>query len=341
MRFAAVFAAVLAFTVFAAARPAFAEIKEGDAAPDFTLKDQDGQDVKLSSYAGKKNVLLAFYPKDFSGGCTTQMKCVQKELKKVQSHDFVVLAISVDPVETHARFAKQLGVQFKLLADTDLAVAKRYDAAAAGGGFAARAAFVVDKEGKVRWLDRDLKVPQGTLDGTDLLAAIEKVGAKVDPLAELADLPAAERDGKTVFVKFAKAFLGEDLPALDAILDAEAGSRPGETQQMQRDRRKAQLERWRTFIEKHDLRTLKFEEVIDVRGTRVLTKEQATAAALTAFGPEARGLAGRLAEGEMLVIGRTTAPKLDDVTVLPREVAIRARKRGESWTIAESCVLAN
>jgi peroxiredoxin len=334
-------AAALAVLAFASARAAFAEVKEGDAAPDFTLKDEDGQDVKFSSFAGKKNVLVAFYPKDFSGGCTTQMKCVQKELKKVQSHDFVVLAVSADPVESHARFAKQLGVQFKLLSDTDLAVAKRYDVAAAGAAYAARAAFVVDKEGKVRWLDRSLKVPQGTLDGTDLYAAIAKVGGKVDPLAELAELPAAERDGKTVFVKFAQAFLAEDMNALDAILDPEACGRPGETQQMQRDRRKGLLERWRLFAEKHDLRSLKFEEVIDVRGTRVLAKADVTPATLTAFGPESRDLAGRLAEGELLVIGRTIAPKLDDVTVLPREVALRVRKRGEAWTIAESCVLAN
>jgi peroxiredoxin len=339
MRLAAVLAATLALLPFAAARTALAEVKAGDAAPDFTLKDQDGKDVKLSSFAGKKNVLLAFYPHDFSGGCTTQMKCFEKELKKVQSYDFAVLGISVDPVESHARFATQLGVQFRLLADTDLAVAKLYDVAAAAGGYAARSAFVVDKEGKVRWLDRDLKVPQGTLDGTDLLAAVQKVGGKVDPLSELADLPQAERDGKTVFVKFAQAFLAEDMNALDAILDPEACGRPGETQQMQRDRRKAQLERWRQFADKHDLRALKFEEVVDVRGSRVIQKADLTPTALTTFGPDVRDVASRLADGEMLVIGRTTAPKVDDALALPREVALRVRKRGEAWTISEVCVL--
>ena len=339
MRPAALFAAFLAIAAFAAT--ALAEVKVGDAAPDFTLKDQSGKDVKLSSYAGKKNVVLAFYPKDFSGGCTTEMKCVQKEIKKVQSHDFVVLAISVDTVETHARFASQLGVQFTLLADPDLAVAKLYDVAAAAGGYASRSAFVVDKEGKVRWLDRNLKVPQGTLDGTDLMAAIEKVGGKVDPLAELADLPPAERDGKTLFVKFAKAFLAEDINALDALLDPEACGRQGETPQMQKDRRKAQVDRWKTFAEKHDLRALKFEEVVDLRGSRVIAKADVTPAVLTTFGPEVREVAGRLAEGELLVIGRTTAPKVDEALVLPREVALRARKRGETWTIAEVCVLPN
>lgn len=341
MRPAALFAAVLAVLSFAAATTAFAEVKVGDTAPDFTLKDQAGKDVKLSSFAGKKNVLVAFYPHDFSGGCTTQMKCVQKDIKKVQALDFVVLAISVDAVESHARFATTLGVQFTLLADPDLAVAKLYDVAAAAGGYASRSAFVVDKEGKVRWLDRNLKVPQGTLDGTDLLAALQKIGGKVDPLAELADLPQPERDGKTVFVKFAQAFLAEDMNALDAILDPEACGKPGETQQMQKERRKAQVERWRQFADKHDLRALKFEEVVDVRGSRVFAKADVTPAVLTAFGPEVRDVASRLAEGEMLVIGRTTAPKVDDALVLPREVALRVRKRGEAWTIAEVCVLPN
>jgi peroxiredoxin Q/BCP len=339
MRPAALFAAFLALAAFAAT--ALAEVKVGDAAPDFTLKDQDGKDVKLSSFAGKKNVVLAFYPKDFSGGCTTQMKCVQKELRKVEGHDFAVLAVSVDTVEQHANFAKSLGVQFRLLSDPDLAVAKLYDVAAAAGGYAARSAFVVDKEGKVRWLDRNLKVPQGTLEGTDLMAAIQKVGGKVDPLADLAGLPQAERDGKTLFVKFAKAFLAEDMNALDAILDPEACGKPGETPQMQKDRRKAQLDRWRTFADKHDLRALKFEEVVDLRGSRVIAKADVTPAALTTFGPEVREVAGRLAEGELLVIGRTTAPKVDDALVLPREVALRARKRGEAWTISEVCVLPN
>ena len=326
-----------ALVALACASPAFAEVKVGDAAPDFALKDQDGKEVKLSSFKGQKNVVVAFYPKDFSPGCTNEMKCLVKDNRKVLSRDCVVLAVSADDVETHARFAKTLGVQFRLLADTDLAVAKLYDVAvpSPGGAYAARSAFVVDKEGKVRWLERDLKVPPGTLDGTELLAQIEKVSGKVDPVAALAELPPAERDGKTAFVRFAQAMLAEDLPALDALLDPEACGRPGETPQMQRDRRKALIDRWRALFDKNDFRTLKFEEVVDVPGTRVLTKEAATAAALTSFGADARTVGGRLADGEMLVIGRTSAPKAGDVQVLARETVLRVRKSGEAWTIVE------
>lgn len=327
--------AALVLAAFAA--PALAEVTAGDAAPDFTLKDQDGQEVKLSAFAAKKNVLLAFYPSDFSGGCTTQMKCFEKELKKVQDRDFVLLAISVDTVEKHAQFAKTIGARFRLLSDPDLAVAKAYGVAVPGskGGYAARSVFVIDKQGKVRFLDRDLKVPQGTLDGTHLLAELDKVGGRPDPVAALAELPAAERDGKTVFVRFAQALLAEDLNKLDAVFDPEACARPGEAPQMQRDRRKALLDRYRALVEKNDLKSLRFEDVIDVPRSRVFTKEGATSAALTGFGSEVRDMALRLADGEMLVVGRTTAPKLGDVQVLAREVVMRVKKTGETWRIVE------
>jgi peroxiredoxin Q/BCP len=328
-------AALLAVCAFASA--AFAEISVGDAAPDFTLKDQDGKDVKLSSFKGGKTVLVAFYPKDFSTGCTNEMKCLVKETNKLKARDVVVLAISVDAVESHARFATTLGVQFRLLSDPDLAVAKAYGVytPSAGGAFATRSAFIVDKEGKVRWLDRDLHAPVGTLVGTELYAQLDKVAAPADPLAALASLPQPDRDGKTVFVKFAQAYLAEDMNALDALVDPDACGKPGETPQMQRDRRKMQMDRWRTFFDKNDVKSLRFADVIDVEGTRVFTKETATDAALTAFGSDARAVAKRLEDGELLVVGRTSAPKLGDVQALPREVVLRVKKSGETWKITE------
>jgi len=327
--------AFLAACVLAA--PAFAEVKVGDAAPDFALKDQDGKEVKLSSYKGAKTVLVAFYIKDFSPGCTNELKCLVKENRKIVARDVVVLALSVDPVESHARLATTLGVQFKLLADTDLAVAKQYGvySPSAGGAYATRSAFIVDKEGKIRWLDRNLNTPVGSLEGTELLKQLETIAAPADPLSGLADLPPAERDGKTAFVKFAQAFLAEDLNAIDALVDADAFGRPGETPQMQRDRRKIQIEKWRTFFDKNDVKSLRFADVIDLAGTRVFTKDAATDAALTGFGSETRGVAKHLEDGELLVVGRTSAPKIGDVQILPREVVLRVKKTGETWKIVE------
>src|SRR5207247_2484123 len=96
----------------------------------------------------------------------------------------------------------------------------------AAGAFAARSAFIVDKEGKLRWLERNLPAPE-SLEGSDLLAQMDKVGGLVDPVAALAELPPAERDGKTAFVRFVQAVLAEDIRALDTLLDPEACARPG------------------------------------------------------------------------------------------------------------------
>jgi peroxiredoxin Q/BCP len=326
-----------ALVIALVAAPAFAEVKVGDAAPDFTLKDQDGKDVKLSSFKGQKNVIVAFYPKDFSGGCTTEMKCLVKEMNKLAARDSIVIGISVDTVESHANFAKQLGIQFRILSDPDLAVAKLYDVASpsADGGFATRSAFIVDKDGKLRWLDRDLKAPKGTLDGTDVLAALDKIAGRTDPVAALKDLPPVERDGKTTFVRFAQAFLAEDITALEALVDPEACAKPGETTQMQRDRRKALMDRWRTLFEKNDLKTLKFDDVVDIRGSRAFAKDTLTPETLTGYGADSRDMAGRVAAGEILVIGRTTAPKLAEGQFMAREVVMRIRKTGDAWKILE------
>jgi peroxiredoxin len=328
--------AVLAVLLGVFVASAFAEVKVGDAAPDFALKDQDGNEVRLSSYRGKKNVLLAFYPADFSSSCTREIKCFARDFRKVQARDFVVLAVSVDPVESHAKFASTVGAKFPLLSDPDLAVAKLYDVAApsATGGSAVRSAFLVDKEGKLRWLDRNLKAPD-SLDGCEILAQMDKIGGTVDPAAALAELPPAEREGKTVLVRFVQALLAEDIRAVDALLDPEACGRTGETAQMQRDRRKGFLERFRTLFDKNDLSSLKFADVVDVAKSRVLAKTDVTPAALASFGADAREMAQRLAEGELLVVGRTSAPKLGDTQVLSREVVLRLRKSGDSWRILE------
>src|SRR5262249_28233527 len=137
------------------------------------------------------NVVVAFYPADFSKGCTVEMKTLVKDEKLLAARETVVLAISVDPCDSHARFAKTLGMTFRVLADTDRAVTRAYDVFSPSdkGGFASRSVFLVDKEGKVRWLDRDLRVPPGTLEGTELLAQVEKLGGQQDPIVELAALP--------------------------------------------------------------------------------------------------------------------------------------------------------
>ena len=100
------------------------EIKEGNKAPDFTALDQNGKKVKLSSFKGKKNIVLYFYPKDMTPGCTTQACDFRDQLKKFKNT--VILGVSIDSQERHQKFIEKYDLPFSLLADTDKKVVQKY-----------------------------------------------------------------------------------------------------------------------------------------------------------------------------------------------------------------------
>lgn len=100
-------------------------IEEGKKAPAFSLKDQDGKAVKLSDFAGK-NVVLYFYPKDNTPGCTTEACDFRDQHKALEKAGAVVLGVSPDAEKTHLKFAGKFGLPFTLLADTEHAVAEKY-----------------------------------------------------------------------------------------------------------------------------------------------------------------------------------------------------------------------
>ena len=103
-----------------AARSAFAGSppQVGAAAPEFTLPSQDGQQVSLKDYSGKW-VVLYFYPKDFTSGCTIEAHNFQRDQEQYAKKNAVVLGVSVDNVDSHKKFCAKEGLNFKLLADTD------------------------------------------------------------------------------------------------------------------------------------------------------------------------------------------------------------------------------
>jgi peroxiredoxin len=129
-------------------------IKIGEKAPDFTLKDQSGNAVTLSSYQGKRNVVLVFYPLSFTSVCSVQMPAYSKEKGSFQEYDAEVLGISVDSSPVHKAFAESVGVEYPLLADfyPHGGVARAYGILRAEG-FAERATFVIDKQGIVRYAE--------------------------------------------------------------------------------------------------------------------------------------------------------------------------------------------
>src|SRR6202162_4506789 len=129
-------------------------IAVGQPAPDFTLKDQSQKEVKLSDFAGKRNVVLMFYPLDFSPVCTNEHACVVNDMKQIEQLNAQMLGLSVDSVWSHKAFAEKMGIHYPLLADFNPrgAVADKFGVYQSERGTAGRAIAIVDKTGKLAWL---------------------------------------------------------------------------------------------------------------------------------------------------------------------------------------------
>ena len=123
----------------------------GAEAPDFSLKDQDGNDVALSSFRGKQNVVLVFYPFTFTGVCQGELCALRDNLSEYQSASAQVLAISCDSRHAQKKWAEEQGFTFPVLSDfwPHGAVAKAYGVFNEQLGCANRATFVIDKQGKI------------------------------------------------------------------------------------------------------------------------------------------------------------------------------------------------
>jgi peroxiredoxin len=122
----------------------------GEEAPDFELQATGDRKIKLSDFRGQKNVVLAFYPFDWSPTCSLQLPGLQEQLSNFRSLDTEVLGISIDSRHSHSAFAEHLGLEFPLLSDFEKTATRAYGVLREGG-FAERALFVVDKRGIVRY----------------------------------------------------------------------------------------------------------------------------------------------------------------------------------------------
>jgi mycoredoxin-dependent peroxiredoxin len=122
-------------------------------APDFELKDQHGQPVRLSSFRGAKNVVLVFYPLAFSGVCSSELCALRDEFPEVSRDDVELLTVSVDSGFTHRAWSDKEGFGFRLLSDfwPHGAVANLYGVFDDGTGVSTRGTFIIDKSGVVRW----------------------------------------------------------------------------------------------------------------------------------------------------------------------------------------------
>jgi peroxiredoxin Q/BCP len=144
-------ALLLATAAFAADVPAPAPPAEGTAAPKFKLPSQDSPSVSLDQFKGKW-VVLYFYPKDFTSGCTIEAHNFQRDLDKYTAKNVAIVGVSVDPVDSHKGFCTKEGLNFKLLADTEHKVVNQYGSVMdyQGSTYAARNTFLIDPSGVIR-----------------------------------------------------------------------------------------------------------------------------------------------------------------------------------------------
>lgn len=128
--------------------PETAQLNVGDQAPDFALPDEQGNIVKLSDYRGKR-VVVYFYPKDDTPGCTTQACSFRDAYPQIEERNATVLGISPDSGESHQAFKTKFNLPFTLLVDANHLVANAYGAWNEAMGWPTRSQFVVDEQGRL------------------------------------------------------------------------------------------------------------------------------------------------------------------------------------------------
>jgi thioredoxin-dependent peroxiredoxin len=168
----------------AGAPPAAPTLKVGDMAPDFSLQGTDGKTHKLSDYRGKQAVVIAWFPKAFTQGCTIECKSLAENGDKIKKYDVTYFMASVDPLEENLKFAKATSVKlgdqmvekkeadFPLLSDPTKETATKYGVLNARG-MANRWTFYIDKAGKIAAIDTAVKPPTSAEDMLAKLAELQ------------------------------------------------------------------------------------------------------------------------------------------------------------------------
>lgn len=155
-------------------------LKAGDEAPDFTLPTHNEGELNLAWYQGRKNVVLAFYPGDFTPVCAAQIPQYQAHMERFEQYQAQLLAISVDSVACHAAWAKSLGgLSFPLMSDyfPHGGVATKYGVLNRTG-YAERTVFVIDLEGRIRWIEK--LEPFDMPDNEELFRQLEKLESETN-----------------------------------------------------------------------------------------------------------------------------------------------------------------
>jgi peroxiredoxin Q/BCP len=165
--------ATIGFVAAALTGIAHAEpLKVGDAAPDFSLQGTDGKMHKLSEYKGKQAVVVAWFPKAFTGGCTAECKSMRDSSKEIRKYDVAYFTASVDDADTNKKFAESLNLDFPILSDPSKETAKAYGVLNERG-MATRWTYYIGKDGKIQYVDQNVKTGQ---HGADIAARLKELG---------------------------------------------------------------------------------------------------------------------------------------------------------------------
>ncbi|HVB62690.1 MAG TPA: peroxiredoxin [Ktedonobacteraceae bacterium] len=149
-------------------------VKVGDYAPNFTLPDQSGEQVSLWDVIGKSAIILYFYPKDDTPGCTTEACAFRDSYEIFKDAGAEVIGVSSDSADSHQRFAARHRLPFILLSDKDRAVRKLYGVSSTFGLLPGRVTYVIDKFGVVRHIFDSQFAPQKHI--TEALETLQKLG---------------------------------------------------------------------------------------------------------------------------------------------------------------------
>lgn len=161
--------------IFAFAQKASAAdpLKVGDPAPDFELQGSDGKTYRLADFKGKKPVVIAWYPRAFTPGCTAECKSLRASGDELRKYDVAYFAASLDSAELNKKFAAELQADYPILSDPDKKLALPLGVATPEKNTASRWTYYIGKDGKVLYIDKEVKTGS---HGSDIAAKLKQLG---------------------------------------------------------------------------------------------------------------------------------------------------------------------
>lgn len=150
-----------------------AELKPGDKAPDFKLPGSDGKTYSLDDFKGKKTIVIAWFPKAFTGGCTKECKSMREDGKELRKYQVAYFTASVDEPQKNKEFAESLGLDYPILSDPDKTVAGEYGVLNPERGVTNRWTFYIDKDGKILYVDKNVNTAE---HGKDIAKKLDELG---------------------------------------------------------------------------------------------------------------------------------------------------------------------